>query len=109
MKDKHTPGPWSITELNSIGEVSEYYIFIEPEVAVIERKVEGEDMHDMADARLIAAAPKMLNGLRAAVEFIEKYSDVSDGPNGQPKANEAMQLEAEINSIIFKATGSAYE
>lgn len=61
----HTPGPWTVNELMFGGEVSEHHIFIEPDVAVIERKVAGHDQHDMADARLIAAAPAMLEALEA--------------------------------------------
>lgn len=64
---KHTPGPWSISELLADYEVSEHHIFIQPDVAVIERKIEGKDQHDMADARLIAAAPDLLHALEIAV------------------------------------------
>ena len=64
---KHTPGPWTVSELDARGEVSEYHIFIEPNVAVIERKVAGHDQNDMADAHLIAAAPAMLEALEMAV------------------------------------------
>lgn len=63
MNASHTPGPWHVNELNVAQEVDPYYIFIEPGVAVIERKVEGKDQHDIADARLIAAAPDLLNAL----------------------------------------------
>lgn len=62
---KHTPAPWTVSELDARGEVSEYHIFIEPNVAVIERKVAGHDQHDMADAHLIAAAPAMLQALES--------------------------------------------
>ena len=64
----HTPAPWTVSELDAQGDVSEYHIFIEPGVAVIERKVSGQDQHDMADARLIAAAPAMLEALEAMLE-----------------------------------------
>ena len=64
---KHTPAPWTVSELDARGEVSEYYIFIEPGVAVIERKVETRNEgRDMANARLIAAAPAMLEALELA-------------------------------------------
>lgn len=63
---KRTPGPWTVSELDARGEVSEHHIFIEPNVAVIERKVAGHDQHDMADAHLIAAAPAMLEALELA-------------------------------------------
>lgn len=74
---KHTPGPWTVNELMFGGEVSEHHIFIEPDVAVIERKVAGHDQHDMADARLIAAAPAMLEALEhiAASLYYNDYGD----------------------------------
>jgi len=59
---KPTPGTWTVSELDSSGNVSPYHIFIEPGVAVIERKV--DPVHDMAHARLIAAAPDLLAALR---------------------------------------------
>lgn len=65
---KHTPAPWTVSELDARGEVSKYNIFIEPNVAVIERKVAGHDQNDMADAHLIAAAPAMLQALEEMLE-----------------------------------------
>lgn len=64
----HTPGPWTVSELMFGGEVSEHHIFIEPDVAVIERKVAGHDQHDMANAHLIAAAPQLLEALERLIE-----------------------------------------
>jgi len=46
------------------------------------------------DARLIAAAPDMLEALRAALKFLEHYAD--------PEANE---LWGKVGSVIAKATG----
>lgn len=60
---KHTPGTWTVSELGASGEPSEDYIFIEPGVAVIERKVAGSDQCDMPDAHLISAAKEMLEAL----------------------------------------------
>lgn len=72
---KHTPGPWTVSELDARGEVSEYHIFIEPNVAVIERKVAGHDQHDMADAHLIAAAPDLYAALLNFVEFPQPWTE----------------------------------
>jgi hypothetical protein len=73
----HTPAPWTVSELDAGGEVSEYHIFIEPGVAVIERKVEGKDQCDMADARLIAAAPDLLEALQKLLS----HGTFDDYPN----------------------------
>ncbi len=59
---KHTPGPWTINEINAACNVDPWYIFIEPNIAVIERKT--DPAQDMPDARLIAAAPKLLAALK---------------------------------------------
>lgn len=74
---KHTPGPWTVSELMFGGEVSEHHIFIEPNVAVIERKVAGHDQNDMADAHLIASAPQLLQALEhiAASLYYNDYGD----------------------------------
>ncbi|WP_223717218.1 hypothetical protein [Pseudomonas aeruginosa] len=67
-KQSHTPGPWHVSELNATGNVDPYSIFIEPNIAVIERKVAGQDQNDMADASLIAAAPDLLAELKKTVD-----------------------------------------
>lgn len=73
----HTPAPWTVSEMDASGDVFEYHIFIEPNVAVIERKVAGKDQHDMADARLIAAAPALLQALERLLE----HGTFDDYPN----------------------------
>lgn len=73
----HTPGPWTVSELMFGGEVSEHHIFIEPDVAVIERKVAGHDQHDMANAHLIAAAPQLLQALEHIAVSLY-YNDYGD-------------------------------
>ena len=64
MGSKHTPGPWKATKFNpATGEIDDCYLYVEPGIAVIERKVKGHDQHDIANARLIAAAPDLLEAL----------------------------------------------
>jgi hypothetical protein len=60
-----------------------------------------------ANARLIAAAPDLLDALEDALEFIEDCSDVSDGPDGEQVPNRAMQLAGPIRAVIAKARGEA--
>jgi len=93
---KHTPGPWSVSELSASGHFSEDYIFIEPGIAVIERAVEGQDAEDMPNAHLIAAAPELLEALQAARLHIV-------GEALPTKANAI----AMIKAAIAKATGEA--
>lgn len=64
---KHTPGPWTATKFNpATGEIDDCYLYVEPGISVIERKVKGRDQHDTANARLIAAAPDLLEALELA-------------------------------------------
>lgn len=77
-----TKGPWAHTETNSrTGELDQYYIYIDPGVAVIERSTCNHD-EDMANARLISAAPELLEALEARMRLggysnPEKHADGS--------------------------------
>jgi hypothetical protein len=62
---------------------------------------------NMANARLIACAPDLLDALQDALEYIEACSDVRDGPDGVPQPNRAMQLAEPIRAVIAKAEGKA--
>lgn len=102
-KATHTPGPWSVSDMNASGNVSEDYLFIEPGIAVIERKVAGQDANDMPDARLIAAAPELL----AALQLLdEAYCNVSPAMTRQDRANGRTAL-IKARAAIAKATGAA--
>lgn len=96
---KHTPGPWTVSELDARGEVSEYHIFIEPNVAVIERKVAGHDQHDMADAHLIAAAPAMLEALEAVSQTAVYVA------NGE--CSVSMEVVRRVDAALRAAKGEA--
>ena len=92
MSAQHTKEPWTVNELYASGEKSDEYIFIEPGVAVIERKIKGSEECDMADALLIAAAPDLLKQLQHVVRFFDQLNP-SD-------------IERYL-AVIAKATGSA--
>lgn len=94
---KHTPGPWSVSTLGALDKPSTHYIFIEPGVAYIERKMAGQDEHDMPDALLIAAAPEMLAALRRAACCIAYASEKIPGIFHEYEV---------INDVIAKATGA---
>lgn len=101
MSAAHTPGPWSVNEIDATGEPSDYYIFIEPGVAVIERKASGEC--DMPDARLISAAPDLLKALRDLDTcFCEAGSPLSK----EDRHRHRMALIA-ARAAIAAATGAA--
>ena len=64
MKEQHTPGPWTVSEDGSIefadGYLGEAYDF---------NGTTRTDLPMMANARLMAAAPEMLELLEAMVGF----------------------------------------
>lgn len=103
MSAQHTPGVWSVSELDARGEKSEFYIFIEPGVAVIERNQAGQDACDMADAHLLSAAKELLAALEEAREGLRWYQDRNPG-QADGSDDEAM---ARIDAAIAKATGTA--
>ena len=72
--NKHTPGPWFATKFNPVtGDIDDCYLYVEPGIAVIERKVKGRDQHDAANARLIAAAPDLLEALSEIINDGGKF------------------------------------
>ena len=61
MTAKHTPGPWSVAEGDGC-------FIVETNDSVVRFEVAGLDMEgDRYNARLIAAAPDLLEALEAAV------------------------------------------
>ena len=93
---KHTQGPWSI-ELDHASNTSEF----------IRARIDGE-MHDIAsllcdetgnasaNARLIAAAPAMLDALHEALAMLnDPDADTAD----------AWRVQSRIESVIAKAIG----
>lgn len=76
---EHTKGPWKATKFNPVtGAVDDCYLYVEPGIAVIERKVKGRDQNDAANALLIAAAPDLLEALVYARRFLRKADHDTD-------------------------------
>ena len=72
--NKHTPRPWNATKFNPVtGDIDDCYLYVEPGIAVIERKVKGRDQYDAANARLIAAAPDLLEALSEIINDGGKF------------------------------------
>lgn len=74
--NKHTPGPWSVTS-----EPDEEYPVWDVGHRTVGGPLDGDVLHvcdtvDEADARLIAAAPEMLEALKWAHDFAyDAYDD----------------------------------
>ena len=101
---KHTPGPWqAVHEGHRLSVWAEGYGFIHThEVPHVNT---GATETANANARLIAAAPELLEALEEVRELIEGYVDVKDGDYGKPVANKAMQATQLIDEAIAKAEG----
>ena len=105
MTDEHTPGPWTLEDR------CYKYIIHKPGDGYITRDVCRMDDSTMsafsqkANARLIAAAPDMLNALRIAEKFMEISSDRNIDEveiNGEMRST--YDWLAVIQSAITKAT-----
>lgn len=95
---KHTPGPWYVNA----------HDICKGSMAVA--AVYGTSSHAFAaeakaNAHLIAAAPELLAAAVKALELIDGYIDVTDGPDGKPAANGAMQAARVLQTAIAKAEG----
>jgi len=55
------------------------------------------------DARLIAASPDMVDVLLSCAGLLNDYSDVNDGPDGEPRPNKAMSLLQDVEAVLRKA------
>lgn len=100
MNSKHTPGPWAVDDDNRPGMEWNRHIVSGDNAICFMAHSDGKDPEqDEANARLIAAAPELLEELRDAVETIKAMSgkDLSCDPHEDVSAFEA---------AIAKATGA---
>jgi hypothetical protein len=96
---KHTPGPWFFSGKNPDCEVRYVSLCIdEPFMAEIATLYHGEGEEQEANARLIAAAPEMLEALMALNDLRGAWSP----PDDVIKA-----AWAKARAAIAKATGAA--
>lgn len=96
MSTKHTPGPWVVkpveNEQGGFDIDSEYGYHIAETIG-------GLDYEEEANARLIAAAPDLLEALRELLEACKDAKFASDPFDSMPNARTA----------IAKATGEKHE
>lgn len=71
MKSQHTPGPWFVAKLASPAYCTEFGVYAEGAPRDLAR-VMGEN--SAADAALIAAVPKLIAALQAAVSEAKPLS-----------------------------------
>lgn len=93
MEAKHTPGPWDITA----SAANDGRLIVEDDIghpicALSLRGVQGDTRKMSANAKLIAAAPDLLDALRAA------YSDIQRLPG------HTIDMLGRIEAAIARAT-----
>lgn len=104
MKHKHTPGPWG----NHLVDDTVVVIPRRPlpqQISVLGHSEVADD-EDYANARLITAAPKLLQGCEIALSYIEAVC--FNTPNPKKQKNYA-DCAAILRDAIAKATGDTHE
>ena len=102
---KHTPGPWVVIADESAAQVKGFPCIESDGYTVVGLEgMYGDIETDFANARLIAAAPDMLEALQAAQSMHQRYCDRVGAADGW-----ARDLKAIIDAAITKATGDPNE
>lgn len=110
---KHTPGPWVRCE--EAPKIIMSGSFIKGHQGYIVGSVSGNDNSGFyaseqeaeANARLIVAAPEMLEALELAAETLRRYEDyhrAKNTPESLDKAIANQQLAIRLEAVIAKAT-----
>jgi hypothetical protein len=102
MTANFTPGPWLVSDLPT----AQRYIRAHgdggaPSVALVLARANVPDERLAADARLIAAAPELLEALRGVLDSLAWHAD----RHGNVGMDAQRRLDA--RAVIAKATGEA--
>lgn len=118
----HTPGPWravmdSWAVLNDgtravvAGDPNDHCQHIAYVSAILPRKrttsFDAPDADRDANARLIAAAPELLEACETALAFYQRLFGVPADSMSVKHASEAKEMFAELSAAIAKAKGGA--
>jgi len=119
MSGKHTPAPWVLTIRPGMGEASSDATVAEINLS-LERgqayrggiaymqsaeHIDGIGKDELiANARLISAAPDMLDALEQCAEYFDKFADADHDQDGFVP-NEAMQMLTLVMNAIAKTEG----
>jgi hypothetical protein len=95
----HTPGPWAV-ELPSGYPCSAKSNILKPDGTILARIDYGIGETEQANARLIAAAPELLEALRALHEYTRVASAGYRNALTQPED----ELYTQVHTLIAKAT-----
>ena len=100
---KHTPGPWHLSNHAANGEdsitVSRSRDLGGHSVVLVESSRRADVL--LADARLIAAAPELLEALEALIVIVRQYADQSATQDGLTNC----RIIGKANAALHKARG----
>lgn len=101
---KHTPAPWEVRQAPSVNS-RDYDIFqagVSPSAGKIARVPgrEGREQISIANARLIAAAPELLEALK---DILDRFKSCIAGGNGE--LDDDAPAIKKANAAIAKAKG----
>lgn len=111
MSTKHTPGPWRMSDcgkwsVSHDGYGATSYIGVKDQTGAVVAIAVAHDPEPFssnpdpeANARLIAAAPKLLTSAQSVLDWVDSLG------NGEPFANRLAALRAAV-AAVAKATGS---
>jgi hypothetical protein len=96
MTIHHSPGPWAIeSSLSSEFRFTRYITDLAAHVVAEVKPVQGDDLVEVANARLIAVAPELLEALEHLLPIADKNAETSFG-------RDALRI---ARATIAKATG----
>ncbi|MCY1219501.1 hypothetical protein D9M72_314790 [compost metagenome] len=104
---KHTPGPWAhATDMGQVGSVE----FADGTVIAQAQQLPGDPLHEQrnANARLLAAAPELLDALRKLRNEVSSvHIEAIRGALGNTNAECLVLRVLNAEAAITKAEGSA--
>lgn len=100
----HTPGPWRIsTDFNNPANEDKVCSIKGGEDDFFIAEICGDQPNQMADTRLIAAAPDMLEALTECEEYFAQRADADHNGNDYV-GNAAMDMLMVVRAALAKAT-----
>ena len=76
---KHTPGPWVVYGTARDDGYTDFYGIDGSDSSAVVLWDKHGGIREIADARLISAAPELLDALEMALEYLESWEDLSAG------------------------------